>query len=207
MIEAIVFDFGGVLVSEQERLRRFVTYDAMLGWPTGEINRRLYAGPGWEQVSTGRLSIAEYWDQVGAELEPLLPPDFRYYRESFFDAPLVPDAVQLAWRLRRRYRLALLSNATVLLARRLAEERTLHGLFDEVVISAVVGLRKPQPEVYDLTSRRLGLPPESCVLIDDKARNTIAAERQGWQAIVHADVFTTQAALAALGVAPEVLAG
>jgi putative hydrolase of the HAD superfamily len=64
-------------------------------------------------------------------------------------------------------------------------------LFDAVVISAEVGLHKPEPEIYLLASKRLGVEPEQCVFIDDLRENCAAAEAVGMRAILHRDAAAT----------------
>jgi epoxide hydrolase-like predicted phosphatase len=60
----------------------------------------------------------------------------------------------------------------------------LAGLFDAVVISAQVGVRKPEPSIYDLTTAKLGLRPEDCVFVDDTPANLVTARHLG-MATVH----------------------
>ncbi len=64
-------------------------------------------------------------------------------------------------------------------------------LFDVLVISGEVGLRKPDPAIFDLAAQRLGLPAEACVFIDDLDKNIIAAEAAGMTGILHRDAETT----------------
>jgi epoxide hydrolase-like predicted phosphatase len=71
----------------------------------------------------------------------------------------------------------------------------LADLFDAVVISAEVGLHKPQPEIYLLASNRLGVEPERCVFVDDLRENCAAAEAVGMTAILHREVAATVARL------------
>ena len=66
-------------------------------------------------------------------------------------------------------------------------------LFDAVVISAEVGLHKPQPEIYLLASKRLAVEPERCVFVDDLRENCVGAEAVGMTAILHRDVADTVA--------------
>ena len=198
-IEAIVFDFGGVLISGDMAKKRLAEYDRALGWPEGTLHARLYSGPAWEAFSTGAISEEDYWRQTGESVEDQLPSEFRHFRDSFFSEQLDEATVRLAWRLRPHFRIALLSNASASLQERLEKEQRLHGLFDVVVISALVGARKPDPEIYHLICRRLGLPYEACVLIDDKERNTKVARSLGMKAIEHRDAISTEAALRALG--------
>jgi len=63
----------------------------------------------------------------------------------------------------------------------------LEELFDTSVISAEVGLHKPQPEIYRLAAERLVEPPESCVFVDDLRENCDGAEAVGMTAILHRD--------------------
>jgi putative hydrolase of the HAD superfamily len=68
-------------------------------------------------------------------------------------------------------------------------------LFDTAVISAEVGLHKPQPEIYLLASERLGEPPERCVFVDDLRENCAGAEAVGMTTILHRDAHDTVARL------------
>lgn len=204
MIQAIVFDFGGVLIGDTVVRARLAEFDRMLGWAPGALYNHLYGGHAWRQVSTGAWSLAAFWEEVGAPYEPRLPAEeraaFRNYCDPFYGEPLDQRMVELAWQLRQRYPIALLSNATPLLTDRLAAEPHLNGLFSVVVISALAGVRKPDPDAFLAVCRLLRLPPGQCVLIDDKERNTIAARAAGMQAIRHLDAARTRASLAELAV-------
>ena len=68
-------------------------------------------------------------------------------------------------------------------------------LFDAVVISAEVGLHKPEPEIYLLASKRLGVEPQQCVFIDDLRENCTGAEAVGMTAILHREVAASVARL------------
>ena len=57
-------------------------------------------------------------------------------------------------------------------------------IFDVVVDSAFVGMRKPEPEIYLLTTERLGVQPRECVFVDDIAINCDAARELGMAAVV-----------------------
>jgi putative hydrolase of the HAD superfamily len=64
-------------------------------------------------------------------------------------------------------------------------------LFDVVVISAEVGLHKPQPEIFRLAAEELGLEPQECVFVDDLRENCEGAEAVGMTAVLHRDVEET----------------
>jgi epoxide hydrolase-like predicted phosphatase len=67
----------------------------------------------------------------------------------------------------------------------------IRSLFDEVVISAEVGLHKPQPEIYLLAAERLGVAPADCVFVDDLRENCAGAEAVGMTAVLHRDSAET----------------
>jgi HAD superfamily hydrolase (TIGR01509 family) len=67
-----------------------------------------------------------------------------------------------------------------------------------VVISSDVGLRKPDPAVYELAAAQLGLPPEDCVFVDDLPGNLKPARALGMATVLHrGDAATTLAEIGA----------
>ncbi len=71
-------------------------------------------------------------------------------------------------------------------------------LFDAVVISGEVGLRKPDHGIYELMCRELGVRPQECVFVDDIGANIRAAAEVGMCGVHHTDTESTLAELAAL---------
>jgi putative hydrolase of the HAD superfamily len=71
-------------------------------------------------------------------------------------------------------------------------------LFDHVVISGEVGLRKPDPAIFEHALELIGLPAGECAFIDDIDHNVRAAERLGIVGVHHTDVTTTVPRLEAL---------
>lgn len=71
----------------------------------------------------------------------------------------------------------------------------IRGLFDEVVISAEVGLHKPEPEIFLLAAERLGVDPGDCVFVDDLRENCAGAEAVGMTPLLHRDAGKTIARL------------
>jgi putative hydrolase of the HAD superfamily len=68
-------------------------------------------------------------------------------------------------------------------------------LFDHVVISAEVGVRKPSRRIFRLAAERAAVPPERCVTVDDLEQNLVGARRVGMRTILHTDPATTLAEL------------
>jgi epoxide hydrolase-like predicted phosphatase len=72
------------------------------------------------------------------------------------------------------------------------------GLFDAVVISGRVGMRKPDPAIFEHTAELLGLEPVECVMVDDLPQNVRGAAAAGMVGVRHTDYATTLAELEAL---------
>ena len=71
-------------------------------------------------------------------------------------------------------------------------------LFDGVVISCEVGMRKPEPEIFRHAAGLIGLPPAACVFVDDVEANISAAEACGMTGVHHADPAVTTERVATL---------
>jgi len=70
-----------------------------------------------------------------------------------------------------------------------------HEMFDTVVISGEVGMRKPEPGIFELVLGRIGLPAGECVFVDDMVHNIVAAQQAGLVGIVHRSFDQTAAEL------------
>ena len=78
----------------------------------------------------------------------------------------------------------MLSNADVSLRARL-ERDGLSALFDDIMVSAEVGLAKPEAAVFHLAAERLGVAPAECVFVDDWDNNVEAAREVGMRAVLY----------------------
>lgn len=74
----------------------------------------------------------------------------------------------------------------------------LDELFDDAVISADVGMRKPEERIFLLAVERLGLSPSQCVFVDDTEGNIVAARALGFAVVHHTEPAATRAELASL---------
>jgi putative hydrolase of the HAD superfamily len=105
-------------------------------------------------------------------------------------------------RARHGLRLALLTN-NVREWQPLWRTEHLDELFETIVDSGFVGLRKPDPRIYALTLERLGLRAEECVFVDDLAPNVDAARELGFHAVLFADAEQAIAEIEALLLRPR----
>jgi putative hydrolase of the HAD superfamily len=77
-------------------------------------------------------------------------------------------------------------------------QELMDDLFDGVVISGIVGIRKPAPEIYAMGADAVGLPPAECVFVDDLGFNLKPAKELGMATVLHSDATETIAQLEAL---------
>jgi len=184
MLKGVILDFGGVLTITRPRQAVLRRCEGQLGLAEGELTSLLFASEHWRAVSTGRITADAYWQRVHEQLGVPLPAALAPFKHNpFAYERLNGRMVGLTRRLHRRYCTALLSNATLFLDSLLADEG-LTGLFDVIVNSARVGRRKPDSEIFALTLRRMGLPPDVCLFVDDKERNTTVAQSLGMRVVV-----------------------
>jgi epoxide hydrolase-like predicted phosphatase len=182
-IEAVVFDFGGVLATFY-RADLFRALEERLGMEPGSLSEILWRSSDWRLAEVGAISDEEYWRRTGPRLGLQTAQAIReFQRDLFGDIQPDPRMVELVRWLRGRYRTGLLSNASDALPQALGERYDLDGLFDVVLVSAMVGLAKPDPAIYRLALERLGSAPGATVFVDDYEPNVDAAAVLGIQAI------------------------
>jgi HAD superfamily hydrolase (TIGR01509 family) len=179
--------------------------DRAHGLPKSSVFETLYRSPAWTDIERGVGDPDEWAEGAHRELERRAGRALPRLHEEWRRAQVVIDAnIALVRALRPPYRCSVLSNADVSLRGRLKDDLALDHLFDDVVVSAEVGMAKPRPEIFRLAADRLGLAPEACVFVDDWDKNVEAARAVGMQAVLHRvdQGHDLRAQLAALGVAP-----
>ena len=191
-VRAIVSDFGGVLTSPL--LRSFAAFQDSSGIPLealgqamAAVGERDGANPLFE-LETGRLSERDFLAKLEEELRAELgrPVEMHGFAEAYF-AHLETNEELISYlrllREGRGLRLALLTNNVREWEPRWRAMIPVDDLFELVVDSAFVGMRKPEPEIYELTLQRLGVPAAAALLIDDIEVNCEAARALGMPAV------------------------
>jgi epoxide hydrolase-like predicted phosphatase len=191
-IEAVVSDFGGVLTTPL--LRAFAVVqeehdlDAdALGGALRRIAERDGAHPLYE-LECGRMTERDFLKALMAQLREDLDRDVHLhsFAERYF-AELQPNEAMFGFlrSLRDRgCRLALLTNNVREWEPRWRAMLPVDELFEVVVDSAFVGVRKPDAAIYRLTCDRLGVKPERCLFVDDVEANCAAAAELGMTAVL-----------------------
>jgi putative hydrolase of the HAD superfamily len=182
-VRGVIFDFGGVLIDMRWDVSAGLE-DAH-GLPRHALLETLYRTPTWREIERGQGDLPAWRAGAHRLLEEQAGHSLPRLHDAWVAARhLIRANVLLARRLRPAYRTAILSNADQSLRGRL-HELGIHDLFDTVVSSAEEGVAKPDLEIYRRAAERLGLPPESCVFVDDYDANVRAAEAVGMRGIVY----------------------
>ena len=182
-IEAVILDFGGVM-AQVYWPDRFQGFEERLGLEPGSLSEILWRSPEWRLTESGKISDDEYWQRIAPRLGLQTSEAVRDFRQELYGG-VTADArmVRLVRELHSRYRTGLLSNASARKPDRLVERYGLEGLFDVIVLSAAVGLAKPDPAIYRLALERLGTVAEATIFVDDYEPNVAAADALGIRAI------------------------
>jgi glucose-1-phosphatase len=181
-IKAVIFDLGGVLVrTESQQSRQDLA--VRLNRTPEELYQLIFDSPTASQATLGQVTAREHWSSVGGVLQ-MTEAQVEDVRRSFFAGDHLDKAlVDYIRSLRPRYQTALLSNAWDDLRSLLGKTWNILEAFDEIVISAEVGIAKPDARVYQLLIERLNIPPEQAVFVDDFVRNIEAADRIGLKTV------------------------
>jgi putative hydrolase of the HAD superfamily len=185
MFEAVIWDFGGVLTSSP--FEAFARFETERGLPADIIRRTNTANHlenAWAKFERAEVDI-ETFDRLfaaeslalGAEVRgrdvlPLLAGDLR------------PELVEALRRIKSKFKTGCITNNLPANAIGSAGGRTLYiaevmVLFDHVIESAKIGLRKPDPQIYRLMVEALTVDPKRCIYLDDLGINLKPAREIG----------------------------
>ena len=188
-IRAVISDFGGVLTNPL--WEAFAGWNERVGAEVGVLGQALQAAaedmggkhPLYE-LEKGHMTEADFTAAIQRHLPGV---EFDGFREIYFshlhaNEPMVEVMRDLRG---RGLRMALLTNNVREWEPLWRAKLPVDDIFDVVVDSAFVGMRKPDREIYELTLERLGgdIEPAECVFVDDVDVNCDAARSLGMRAV------------------------
>jgi putative hydrolase of the HAD superfamily len=186
MIKGIIFDVGGVLLRTHDQSYRR-KWETRLGLEPGGAARLIFDSDLGRQAQVGRVTLRDVWAWAG-DLLGLSAGELAAFERDFWAGDrLDHDLARYVRELHTHYRTALLSNSWVRDGWILADELGMADAFDVCVVSAELGVAKPDPRIYTITLERLAVAPAEAVFVDDFVENVDAARRLGIQAIHFAD--------------------
>ncbi len=187
-IEAVIWDFGGVLTTSP--FDAFNRYEERRGLPRNFIRTVNAAAPdanAWARFERAEIDAAGFDAAFlaesaalghpvrGADVLPLLSGEIR---------PAMVEALRIC---KRRLKVGCITNNVATGGEGLSRVAQIMGLFDAVIESSKAGLRKPDPRIYLMICETLKVAPGACVYLDDLGINCKPAAALGMTAIKFVD--------------------
>ncbi len=186
MIEAIIFDLGGVLFTNgTKRLAQYIAdtyhkdYDVVYQF----LN---YSDVG-NAYREGKITRDDFWKAFEEKFG--LHKDIKTIEQKWFDVyEIVEDTKEIITELSQKYKLYFLSDNVKERAEAAEKKYGFLSLFTGGIFSHEVGVRKPNPGIYQLILQKVGMRPEKTLFIDDKEMNLPPAKTLGMNALLFTNV-------------------
>ncbi|HSM95966.1 MAG TPA: HAD-IA family hydrolase [Rhizomicrobium sp.] len=189
MVEAVIWDFGGVFTTSP--FEAFARYERENDLPVDlirRINSQNHLTNAWARFERAELDLDSFdkafADEAlalghyvpGKDIIGLLSGDFR------------PEMIEALRRIKAKYKTGCITNNVPANMTGSNEGRSLYAkdvmaLFDHVIESAKTGIRKPDPRIYEMMCETLGVKPEACIYLDDLGVNLKPARAMGMATI------------------------
>jgi putative hydrolase of the HAD superfamily len=189
MIEAVIWDFGGVLTTSP--FEAFARFETERGLPV-DIIRRTNAANHWENAwaKFERAEVdLEAFDQLFAEESRALGAEVRGKDVlPLLSGDLRPEMIEALRRVAARFKTGCITNNLPANSIGSKGGRSLYvaevmALFNHVIESAKIGFRKPDPRIYAMMTEALAVDPKRCVYLDDLGVNLKPAREMGMTTI------------------------
>ncbi len=190
-IKAIVSDFGGVLTTPL--LESFAAFQDQTGIQTEDLGKAMATIAECEgdnplfRLERGEITEVAFLELLSEGLEPLLGhrPELHRFREIYFEAlnPNEPMIALMRELKQSGLRMAMLTNNVREWEPLWRSMLPVDEIFEFVVDSGFVGVRKPEGRIYEMVIERLSLPAEVCLFVDDVEVNCSGAQRAGMSAV------------------------
>ncbi|MDO8755563.1 MAG: HAD family phosphatase [Anaerolineales bacterium] len=184
-IHAVFFDFGGVIQrTEYQTPRQHLA--ERFGMDFGEMDTLVFASQSARQASVGQITEDAHWSEV---LKRLKRPasELQMIKNDFFGGDVIDrNLINFIHSLRGKFHTGLISNAWSGMRAFLEKEKFIN-LFDTVVISAEVGVMKPDTGIYHIALEQAKVKAESALFVDDIQANIEACEKIGIKGVLFKD--------------------
>jgi putative hydrolase of the HAD superfamily len=184
-IRAVMFDFGGVISSSP--FEAFARFEAANGLPSGFIRSVNASNPdhnAWARLERSEIDLEKFGTQWSEEARALGHEVDGRLVLQMLSGDIRPQMVAAIRACRPKYKTACLTN-NFLSAEAVVSEQvaSVYALFDAVLESRTLGVRKPDPRFYEMACDSLGVRPEESVFLDDLGVNLKPARALGMHTI------------------------
>lgn len=192
-IKAVFFDLGGVVVRTEYQAPRQHLAES-LGMDYDDIDKIVFGGSSngsAARATVGEITEDEHWFNV---MKVLKRPASEYerIRDEFFAGDVIDhDILTFLRSIKPKYKTGLISNAWSGLRNYIVREK-FDDAFDRMIISAEVGVAKPEAKIFQIALEQLQVKAEEAVFVDDFYENIESCEKLGITGIRFKD---TQSAL------------
>ena len=181
---AVLFDFGGVLIRMD--WDGYDEFGKRWNLPAGTLVDAFYRTPEWHAIETGRGNWDTWQRGVEQSLKPYLQGDVAEEVQSLLDAWYAQPwqyhhpNFELAHDLQAAgHKVGVLSNAPDDLRDRFLSDLPVEVNWDAIVVSGEIGMRKPDPRIFEYAAEEIGVAPRDCFFIDDLEENVLGAQAIG----------------------------
>lgn len=192
MTKAILWDFGGVILSSP--FDAFSRYETEIGLPRDfirSLNARNPNTNAWARMERSEVDLDGFATLFEAEAAELGHKLSGHHVLKIISGEVRPEMVEALRRVKRQFRIACITNNMPTghgpgMARdpeRVKEIEAIMALFEHVVESSKLGIRKPDPRIYQHACSLLGVEPQDCVYLDDLGINLKPAKALGMRTI------------------------
>jgi putative hydrolase of the HAD superfamily len=195
-IRAVFFDLGGVIVRTEYQAPRQQLAER-LGMEYDDLSKIVFDSETGAQASIGTITALQHWESVIKRLKRPAT-ELETIRDEFFAGDIVDrQLLEFLRSLRGKQTTGLISNAWSDLRDYLVREK-MDDAFDHIIISAEVGVAKPDPKIFQVALEQAGVSPNEAVFVDDFYANIEGCEQVGMKGIHFKDAEPTLAQLKAL---------
>jgi len=192
MTKAVLWDFGGVILSSP--FDAFSRYETEIGLPRDfirSLNARNPNTNAWARMERSEVDLDGFAALFEAEAAELGHKLSGHHVLKIISGEVRPDMVEALRRVKKQFRIACITNNMPTghgpgMARdpeRVREIEAIMALFEHVVESSKLGIRKPDPRIYQHACQLLGVEPADCVYLDDLGINLKPAKALGMRTI------------------------
>ena len=205
--KGIIFDWGGVIFRDgfAEALKHYAEINNLTYKEFHDLIHGVDEKSSenlWWKFSTGRISEKEYWTKMRKYLRNtrviLNIKNWNYH----YSVP-ISGTVDVIRSLKDRYLLGMLTNHTKEWFDYFdssSSANRIHSMFDIVIDSSKLGIKKPDKRIYEIALERMEAYPDEVIFIDDKEKNTEAAKMMGIDSIIFTDSRQLRKDLALRGI-------